>query len=132
MKQFVILLILAVLVACQSAPKRKASNSVVKTETLRKPKQAQVNPVTLSDKVKLLGVWKIVGAGEDENANFMIKDKEFYYTDAEKGDPYQISKDSIVLTLQDGIERLKFRFKGNDTLTLISEDGPSTYFRVKN
>ena len=140
MKKAILLSILIIsLLACRSNKTRDASlvGDSISFDTLQKRKDSIVyisNDRKSSSKQdvaeKLLGVW-IVKGSETGNAIFLLRDSVIYYPETDASYPYKIEADTLIVKYDDYIQHLGFKFLGNDTLVLVGEDGPNTFYRVK-
>jgi len=138
-KKILLFIIISSLIACQSDNKSnlKSMKDSLKKDTLHSLRDSSrsvtikaTNSLVPDVAKMLLGVW-IVKNSETGNASFLLRESQIYYPETEATYPYKLEGDSLVIKYEDYVQHLGFKFHGKDTLVLVGEDGPNTFYRVK-
>jgi hypothetical protein len=82
---------------------------------------------SLSDNVRILGIWAFVG---DENASFVIEKDKITYPDHNASYKYVIANDSIHIKFDGFDGNYLVRTKGMDPLVLTGDE-QQVYYRFK-
>jgi hypothetical protein len=125
-------LIVLILTACNNGQKtttvQDSSAEIDTTKEIIKTISTHDIKAEQTDSSNILGVWT---DGSSENASFYIKKDSIYYVDQFATYKYSVTDDSIKIYYPD------WTFTGaislsKDTLTIISEDSMTKYWKFKN